>query len=189
MDTVFLAIGFDGLAKAIVFESATHPVRLRPRWAGYFLNVLLALTITLSALTPTSTSAQQEPNAPPRDGRAELAHYPAESSNASPAQAVSASLFPWSKVVFQSLRFGNWDIFIGNDDGAGQTRLTASGDADIHPRLNRGVTRIVYISKQGDYEIRVMNTDGSAGQNLTSNDQDDVAPAWSPDSSRIAFQS
>lgn len=96
----------------------------------------------------------------------------------------------WSKIVFQSYRKDNWEIYLANGDGSNQVRLTHDEAADITPRLNRGCTRIAFASRRtGNYEIFTMNLGGSELMQLTNNNQDDVNPAWSPDGTRIAFQS
>ena len=60
---------------------------------------------------------------------------------------------------------------------------------DIHARLSRGASRIVFASnRHGNYDIFVMSAGGTATR-LTENDADDVYPAWSPDNTKIAFQS
>lgn len=105
-------------------------------------------------------------------------------------QTVAATdLVPHSKLVFQSYRDLNWEIYSGNDDTTGQTRLTTITAADIHPRFNRGLTRIVFASKRyGNYEIFTMNPDGTGVVQLTNNSSDDGNPYWSPDGSRIVFE-
>ncbi|TES93324.1 MAG: hypothetical protein E3J88_00305, partial [Anaerolineales bacterium] len=53
-----------------------------------------------------------------------------------------------------------------------------------------GSGKIAFASyRSGDQEIYVMNSDGSGIQQLTDNDWDDYSPAWSPDGSKIAFDS
>src|SRR5512145_1735571 len=47
---------------------------------------------------------------------------------------------PMSKIVFQSFRDGNWEIYLADENGANHTRLTADGSPDIYPRLNHGCT-------------------------------------------------
>lgn len=98
---------------------------------------------------------------------------------------------PWSQIVFQSFRNENdWNIFLTDSNGTFQTQLTSDASSDVHPRLNRGCTRIAFASKRsGNYEIYTMNPDGSGLAQLTQNDKDDVYPAWSYDGSLIAFQS
>ncbi len=99
------------------------------------------------------------------------------------------TLYPWSRLAFQSIRDNNWEIYTGNDDGSGQTRLTYANASDMQARFNREATRIVFASNRtGNYEIFSMNADGSGLTQLTSNSSDDVMPYWSPDGSRIVFQ-
>jgi len=97
---------------------------------------------------------------------------------------------PGSKLVYQSYRDNNWEIYTANDDGSQEIRLTFHNASDIHPRFNRGCTRIVFSSKRsGNYDIWAMNADGSGLTRLTTSSKDEVFPAWSPDGSRIAFTS
>ncbi len=104
----------------------------------------------------------------------------------------SADLAAWSKIVFQSYRDNNWEIYLANGDGSAQTRLTNTGRIDAGPRLNRGCTRVAFYSDRTpdhNYDIFAMNLDGSGVSQLTSNGADDYAPAWSPDGSKLAFSS
>ena len=121
-----------------------------------FLLLVLALTAVLTLTVHASPTNQETPR--PRFGLEDIP-YQAGTENTLPnesALSVTAPnvLLPWSKVAFQSLRNGSWDIFVGNDDGTGQTAVVGSGNAEIQPHLNRGNTKIVYASNSGgDYEI------------------------------------
>lgn len=101
----------------------------------------------------------------------------------------SPEILSWSKVAFQSFRDDNWNIYVGNDDGSGQARLTTNNVSEIQPHLNRGNTQIVYARRDGDYEIFKMNVDGSNQVALTNDGTDDGNPVWSPDGTKIAFES
>ncbi|MCC6603439.1 MAG: PD40 domain-containing protein [Anaerolineae bacterium] len=156
-----------------------------------FLLLVLAVTTVLTLTVHASPTSQDTPR--PRFGLEDIP-YQAGAENSAPnesALSVTAPnvLLPWSKVAFQSLRNGSWDIFVGNDDGTGQTAVVGSGNAEIQPHLNRGNTKIVYASNSGgDYEIYTANFNGSGQTALTSNTTSDGNPSWSPDGSKIVFE-
>lgn len=154
------------------------------------LFVMVGLVTAVSALAAQATPPRQE-DRPSRTGIEDIPHYPlAETSEVGLAWE-SVTVVPASKVAFQSYRNGNWDIFVGNDDGAGQTAVTSHIRADIHPHLNRGSTAVVYASRSDDhdYEIYRVNVDGSNRVALTNNEADDGNPQWSPNGTRIVFES
>ena len=98
----------------------------------------------------------------------------------------------WGRLAFQSARNErDWEVYRAREDGADQVNLSNNANMDIHPRLNREVTRVVFASNRRDdnFEIFAMNADGSGQTRLTNKGTDDVYPAWSPDGGRIAFQS
>ena len=65
--------------------------------------------------------------------------------------AEATETVPWSKLVFQSYRDNDWEIYRANGDGAGQVRLTNNDGIDKDARLNRGATRVVFAStRSGD---------------------------------------
>ena len=80
-----------------------------------------------------------------------------------------------------------------NPDGSGQTRLTDTDVNEDSPELSPGGRRIVFTAQvDGGADIFVMNADGTGRTRLTSLTAmrlGAVRPAWSPDGSRIAFQS
>ncbi len=151
------------------------------------LGVTAVLTLTVHA-TPTSQESSR-----PRFNLEDIPYQPADNSTTPNESALAVMapniLLPWSKVAFQSLRNGNWDIFVGNDDGTGQTAVVSSGSSEIQPHLNRGNTKIVYASNSGgDYEIVTANINGSGQTALTNNNTNDGNPSWSPDGSKIVFE-
>ena len=97
---------------------------------------------------------------------------------------------PTGHIAFSSNRDGNWEIYVMNADGTGQTRLTNNPADDSDPSWSPDGRRIVFTStRDGNHKIYVMNADGTDQTRLISNPADDFTPMWSPDGRRIAFSS
>jgi Tol biopolymer transport system component len=107
-----------------------------------------------------------------------------------------------TKLAFQRSGFGESDIYVINADGTGLTRLTNNPARDVDPAWSPDGTKIVFSSDRNEldptgcgtvsscnFEIYVMNADGTGQTRLTNAAFVDREPAWSPDGTRIAFQS
>jgi hypothetical protein len=162
---------------------------------------VVAVGLLGASLSPELVSAQGEPPTPPvteaspgrlpQDGLFDAPRLPSAAVTQDIPQAPLAPEYAnWSKLVFQSARNQHdWEVYAARGDGVDQVNLSNNSAADLHPRLNRGATRIVFASKRpGNYDIYVMNADGSGPTRLTTSSTDDVSPAWSRDSSQIVFQ-
>ena len=168
-------------------------------------NFIRIFTLCLCFLSPLGVGydalvdSEQHPPPPSHTERARILHEMtayelrehSQSESISPnALEVPSTLVEASKIVFDSYRNDNWELYIANGDGSGQTRLTNRGATDIHPRLNRGCTQIAFATnRDGDYEINTMNVDGTSPVKRTNNSAHDYNPVWSPDGMKIAFQS
>jgi Tol biopolymer transport system component len=107
-----------------------------------------------------------------------------------PFEAANYYYPDWSpdgqKFVFQSMRDGaevypTHDIWVGNVNGSGFTRLTDPNDgADQYPAWSPNGSQIAFVHTG----IWVMNADGSAKRKLTNG----FSPAWSPNGQQIAFE-
>jgi Tol biopolymer transport system component len=94
------------------------------------------------------------------------------------------------KIVFQSGRDGNNEIYLMNADGTGLTRLTNNPASDTQPALSPDGARIAFTSnRDGNNDIYVMNADGTGLTRLTNNPASDSQPVFSPDGTLIAFTS
>ena len=167
------------------------------------LMLVLATSLLGAGLPPELASAQQETPPPPGaetpparlmvDGLLDAPRLsPTEDADAQDAPQVmlAPEYAGWSRLVFQTARNGkDWEVYGAAGDGSGQVNLSNNPSTDVHPRLNRGATRVVFASKRtGNYDVFAMNADGSGQTRLTTSGKDDVSPAWSSDGSRIAFQ-
>ena len=99
------------------------------------------------------------------------------------------------KIVFDSSRDGNTEIYVMSSHGNGQTRLTDYEESDFSPVWSPNGRQIAFVrilfNRRGDknQEIYVMDADGTNLRNLTQHPAFDSGPDWSPDGSQIAFAS
>ena len=149
----------------------------------------LFVAMPLSTSAALSQQAGWQPHMPPGPHR-ELRLTLSDVSKPTSLAPQSPSAIPaWSKLVFQSYRDNNWEIYRANADGTGQTRVTDNPSVDYSPRLNPGADRIAFSSNRngGDYDIFVVDWNGANPVALTDNNSDDVDAVWSPSGTRLAF--
>jgi Tol biopolymer transport system component len=92
------------------------------------------------------------------------------------------------KIVFETNRDGNAEIYTMNPDGTRRVDLTRNPADDTDPRWSSDGTRIVFASNRtGNYQIYTMKADGSGATRVTQDAADDRRPAWTADG-RILFQ-
>ena len=73
-----------------------------------------------------------------------------------------------SKIAFQSIRDGNWEIYSMDADGSNQINLSNDAGYDGFPSWSPDGSRIIFESYRNDNgEIFVMNADGTEQINLT----------------------
>lgn len=106
-----------------------------------------------------------------------------------------------SSPITTPLPESNTDIYTIHIDGTGLVQLTTDPGYDANPSWSPDGKRLAFVSTRDslnqfkpNYEIYVMNSDGTQQMRLNSNDGDidvsvDADPAWSPDGTRIAFES
>jgi Tol biopolymer transport system component len=81
-----------------------------------------------------------------------------------------------NKIAFERLVddktvHGNYNIYVINKDGSGETAITDTGYTQGLPVWSHSGERIVYlvgaIGNEGKYDIYIMNSDGSENRNIT----------------------
>lgn len=92
------------------------------------------------------------------------------------------------KVVFQSSRDGNFEIYSMNADGTNLLRLTNSPSNDITPSWSPDGNSIAFASdRSGNWEIYSLRADGSQLTQLTKDLGTNTSPNWTADGKKIVF--
>jgi TolB protein len=96
-----------------------------------------------------------------------------------------------SRIAFERLIGGHLQVFVMDDGGSNQTRLTNDATDDRDPAWSPDGTKIAFTRQTFDgtffhEDVWTMNADGS-GQTQLTFDGNSGTPAWSPDGEKIAF--
>ena len=99
-----------------------------------------------------------------------------------------------SKIVFQSDRDGNAEIYVMGTDGTNPRRLTEDPATDTMPSFSSKGDRVAFVSlRDGDYELYLLavGADGGPGalERLTDSPGRDMHPKFSPDDEWVIFTS
>jgi Tol biopolymer transport system component len=83
------------------------------------------------------------------------------------------------------------DIYVMNVNGSGLTNITNTATADEDwPEFSRKGNNVIFSSnREGNHDIYLYNADDGSLTRLTSGTADDKWPTYSPDGSKIAYQS
>ena len=94
-----------------------------------------------------------------------------------------------SRIVFSSLAFDNFEIYVMDADGGNRENLSNHPVDDKQPDWSPDGTKIAFISNRnlGVNQIYVMDADGTNQIRLTDGPRRKQDPDWSPDGQQIAF--
>lgn len=94
------------------------------------------------------------------------------------------------RLTYVSTSDGNWEIYVMDQNGANNTRLTHNDVLDYSPHWSPNGEQIAFISgESGQEDIWLMNSDGTKKRNLTPDNREEISLSWSPDSNQIVFSS
>jgi Tol biopolymer transport system component len=108
---------------------------------------------------------------------------------ASPDLLAELKSYP-HRLVYESHRDGNWELYMVNADGSNPVNLTRTPNLDeVYPKASPDGTKVCFAGDEGMGEARVrnlyyMNLDGTGRTKFAENGRE---PCWSPDSSAIAY--
>ncbi|RKU13485.1 hypothetical protein C6502_03740 [Candidatus Poribacteria bacterium] len=93
------------------------------------------------------------------------------------------------RIVFQSKRDGNSEIYVMDTEGKNLTRLTNHEKTDRRAEWSSGDVIAFETQRDGNWEIYRMDPDGNNKVNLTNDPKGDNGPIWSPKGRRMLFES
>lgn len=93
-----------------------------------------------------------------------------------------------AKIVFNSTRDGNTEIYMMNPDGSQPVRLTDHRARDMAPAWSPTGEQIVFTSdRDGKWDIYIMDVDGTNVRRVFKTLAHREYPTWSPDGKWIAY--
>ena len=101
---------------------------------------------------------------------------------------ISAEAPTRPKIVFNSTRDGNIEIYVMDTDGKQQVRLTQHPDADFQPVWSPTGEQILFVSnRDGVDDLYLMDANGENVRRVFKKIASREQPAWSPDGKQIAY--
>ena len=93
------------------------------------------------------------------------------------------------RLVFDSDRNGNSDVWVMSTDGGEMQQITADLTIDVQPRFSRDGERVVFVGfRSGSRDVWVMPSGGGQATQLTTGEGTENYPAWSPTGTEIVYR-
>ena len=93
-----------------------------------------------------------------------------------------------AKILFESDRDGDWEIFVMDADGDNLKQLTENDETDRNAEWSKS-TIVFETKRDGNWEIYAMGLDGNNQSNLTNDAGKDAYPRLSPNGQKVLFES
>ncbi len=94
------------------------------------------------------------------------------------------------RIVYESFRDGNWELYLANADGSNAVNLTKTADVDeVYPKCSPDGKKICFAADEGKGDAKVrnlylMNPDGTGRAKFADNSRE---PCWSADGKKVAY--
>ncbi len=96
---------------------------------------------------------------------------------------------PNCKIIYETYRNNNWELYISNPDGSDQINLTKTPDKnELYPHVSPDGTKVCFVSDEGSgpdiRNVYYMNIDGTNRVKVAENARE---PCWNADGSAIIY--
>jgi Tol biopolymer transport system component len=154
----------DGSNTHLLYDSGTHDADID--WVGD--KIIFTANSQIWTIKSDGTEARQVTH-PPRGGEWGQANLPF--GDYDPRLSPDGTRIVFERLEGDSDPQGNYNLFIINADGSGETRLTENGYAQGLAGWSRAGDKIVYvvaaINGAGQFDMYLMNADGANARNIT----------------------
>ena len=163
-DLDIYVIDADGSNEKKLYDSGSHDSDIH--WEGD--TIVFTSNSQIWSMKSNGTEPKQITD-PPKAGQWGNANLPF--GDYDPRLSPDGALIVFERLENDSSPHGNYNLFITNHNGTGETRLTNTGYSQGIASWSYSGDKIVYIvgaiNGEGKYDIFIINSDGTNNQNIT----------------------